>query len=244
MASLWIIWCCYSWGASCSTPPWAMCKSWMTVKKANDKLMDFSGSARKHSEASYRDVHNVYLATFATSSGAHYCLVCLFGEPVRVTDELQKRGALLFCHALSDWLSTCFQWGGSGISKKAIISLELFLFLVFTSKSTTTQWCVATALWDVHRYMYTHTSLQKHVKAPTECSTEDHCDIYISGSCNAPCSNTLVAFLLYVLTPGKKTHTCAHYNLTFLSKTPTERSGFAMNLQACALISCLLFALL
>lgn len=45
LASDWIIRYCYSCGASCCALPQAMCKSWMTVKKDSDKLMDFCEGA-------------------------------------------------------------------------------------------------------------------------------------------------------------------------------------------------------
>lgn len=113
---------------------------------------------------------------------AYYCLVCLFCEPARLTEDLQKRGALLFCHALSDWLFPAFNEAVLTSQKKqkqTIISLELFLFpCIYFKKNNNSLLRGHSTPWDVHRYMYTHTSLPKHVKAPTECSTEDHCDIY------------------------------------------------------------------
>lgn len=70
--SVWIIRYCYSCGASCSALLRAMCKSWMTVKKANDKLMDFCRSTRKLcgcARCLLGDICNIIVA--------HYCLVFL-----------------------------------------------------------------------------------------------------------------------------------------------------------------------
>lgn len=64
LASVWIIRYCYSCGASCCALPQAMWKSWMTVKKDSDKLMDFCEGAWKHSEGSCVDA----------------CACCLLGD--------------------------------------------------------------------------------------------------------------------------------------------------------------------
>lgn len=75
---VWIIRFCYSCEASCSTLPRAMCKSWMTVKKASDNLMDFCGSVRKHSQGGSWMCTLFVLVTFAKSSSAHHWLAVFF----------------------------------------------------------------------------------------------------------------------------------------------------------------------
>lgn len=55
LASVWIIRYCYSCGASRCAQPQAVCKSWMTVTKDSDKLIDFCEGVKRHSEGSFID---------------------------------------------------------------------------------------------------------------------------------------------------------------------------------------------
>lgn len=65
-----------------------------------------------------RDVHSVYLVTFATSSWLIIGLFFFFCEPVQITEERQERKikesfALLLCSTRLGVL-TCFQCDGVG----------------------------------------------------------------------------------------------------------------------------------
>lgn len=73
LASVWIIRYCYSCGASRCAQPQAACKSWMTIRKDSDKLIDFCEGVKRHSAGSFIDG----------------CARCLLGDArdILVSDE-------------------------------------------------------------------------------------------------------------------------------------------------------------
>lgn len=91
LALVWIVRYCYSCETSGSMVPWATCKSWMTVKKADDKLMGFSGYATNHFEGSCADMHTVYLLTFTTSSRRIFWVVFLFYFLLHANTQKQQQ---------------------------------------------------------------------------------------------------------------------------------------------------------
>ena len=133
-------------------------------RKANDKLMDFCGSARKHSEGRLR---TVYVVTFSTTSRLivellfffflFFFLYATISEPIQITPRPHERELYVFCYL------TCFQPDGVGGLEKAI-SLRLFPSIVFTSQGTIALYYVTwPKLGRTHtQSIYTHMRPRRH----------------------------------------------------------------------------------
>ena len=136
LASVWIIRYCYSCGASCSTLPRAMCKSWMTAKKSEWQA---NGLLWEREEALWGEAAHCLRGDIFDNIAAHCWVAFLFflffflyatiSEPIQITPRPHERELYVFCYL------TCFQPDGVGGLEKAI-SLRLFPSIVFTSQGT------------------------------------------------------------------------------------------------------------
>lgn len=138
----------------------AMCKSWMTVRKAHDKLLNFCWSARKRFEESWRRTHTF---RFARSLSV-FVLLFEWALPDYRGAKIEKVQMEL-CVFFS-WLHvfTCFQWDGvGGLESNPLTSIyfrEQQVYITWPDQS-----------WGVHTYTDLHRDLHRYTPTPLSRNT-------------------------------------------------------------------------
>lgn len=124
LASVWIIRYCYSCGASCCALPQAMWKSWMTVKKDSDELMDFCEGAWKHSEGSCVDACACCLLGDVRDMMCRGCFFCLW---FRASQSYRKmmwiRDWFILFYFFCKWKLPQYAWGTENETFEQIVAL-------------------------------------------------------------------------------------------------------------------------